>query len=212
MDMDRLTSRYLPPRLRRGHLGLTTRGRLLRGRLQRASRHEGGHPASRQGRLLRIPSALRTGTIRCLCQAAGRSSDEEFVGEVPAHGAAHAGSTQKRPAGKGFGPSATGRISGRDRQDSLEGPEKGSRGARGAQDRRARAYFKRIDDLRPEDRPDRIRAELARIEWLLERQKGETLCCSATRPNQMTNNAAPANNISVGIALVSLPPARSAPL
>jgi hypothetical protein len=30
--------------------------------------------------------------------------------------------------------------------------------------------YKRIDQLTPEDRPARIRAELARIEWLLERQ------------------------------------------
>ncbi len=30
--------------------------------------------------------------------------------------------------------------------------------------------YKRIEELSPEDRIDRIRAELARIEWLLERQ------------------------------------------
>jgi hypothetical protein len=30
--------------------------------------------------------------------------------------------------------------------------------------------YKHIDQLTPEDRPARIRAELARIEWLLERQ------------------------------------------
>jgi hypothetical protein len=30
--------------------------------------------------------------------------------------------------------------------------------------------YRHIDELRPEDRPDRVRAELVRIEWLLERQ------------------------------------------
>ena len=30
--------------------------------------------------------------------------------------------------------------------------------------------YKHIEELSPEDRMDRIRAELARIEWLLERQ------------------------------------------
>ncbi len=31
-------------------------------------------------------------------------------------------------------------------------------------------YYKHLEDLSPEDRMDRIRAELGRIEWLLERQ------------------------------------------
>lgn len=34
-----------------------------------------------------------------------------------------------------------------------------------------RLFYKHIDDLLPEDRQARIRAELARIEWLLERQQ-----------------------------------------
>jgi hypothetical protein len=36
-------------------------------------------------------------------------------------------------------------------------------------------FYKHIDDLLPEDRRARIRAELARIEWLLERQQRRNL-------------------------------------
>jgi hypothetical protein len=94
------------------------------------------------------------------------------VKDVLADGAADAESPERRPDGQGYALEVAGRVAVSTGQNSLGGPEEGLVELRSEE---GEFSCKHIEELSPEDRMDRIRAELARIEWLLERRSKRSM-------------------------------------
>jgi hypothetical protein len=175
MDMDRQTSRYLPPGYRLDYGADTLALRRADGSFAavfsaRAVTKEAVLQAAREdycGYPAYFGPEQYAASVRRLVAARMKSSWERFLRtERRMLGARKNGQLAKAlvQALPGESPEELDKIGSEDRSRAQEGLVE-------LRNEEREPYFKHIDELRPEDRPNRIRAELARIEWLLERQK-----------------------------------------